>query len=97
MVPEGSLLWTQELATGPYPEPDVSNPHLPILLLKVDYNSILPSLRLLSGPFLSGFRPKFFLESAISGFHRSVCSVRTYLPATCQNYIIFFIIFRNIV
>jgi hypothetical protein len=29
MKPEGSLLCTQELATGPYPESDESSPHLP--------------------------------------------------------------------
>jgi hypothetical protein len=29
--PEGSLLYFQGPATGPYPEPDESNPHLPIL------------------------------------------------------------------
>jgi hypothetical protein len=27
MEPEGSLSWSQEPATGPYPEPDESNPH----------------------------------------------------------------------
>jgi len=27
MVPEGSLPYSQELATDPYPEPDESNPH----------------------------------------------------------------------
>jgi len=32
MVPEGSLLCSQEYTTGPYPEPDASSPHLPTLL-----------------------------------------------------------------
>jgi hypothetical protein len=27
MKPEGSLLYSQERATGPWPEPDESNPH----------------------------------------------------------------------
>jgi hypothetical protein len=29
MEPEGSLSCSKELATGPYPEPDASSPHLP--------------------------------------------------------------------
>jgi hypothetical protein len=29
MESEGSLLYSQKPATGPYPEPDESNPHLP--------------------------------------------------------------------
>jgi hypothetical protein len=33
MEPEGSLLHSQEPATGPYPEPDEPNPHLPTLFL----------------------------------------------------------------
>jgi hypothetical protein len=31
MESEGSLPCPQEPATGPYPEPDASNPHLPNL------------------------------------------------------------------
>jgi hypothetical protein len=31
MEPESSLPCSQELSTGPYPEPDHSNPHYPIL------------------------------------------------------------------
>jgi hypothetical protein len=31
MKPEGSLLCSRQLATGPYPEPDESNSYIPIL------------------------------------------------------------------
>jgi hypothetical protein len=31
MKPKGSLLFSQEPATGPYPKPDASSPHLPTL------------------------------------------------------------------
>jgi hypothetical protein len=33
MEPEGSLQCSQQPATGPYPEPDASNPQLPTLFL----------------------------------------------------------------
>jgi len=31
MEPEGSLPYSQESTTGPYPKPDASNPQLPTL------------------------------------------------------------------
>jgi hypothetical protein len=34
MEPVGSLLCSQEYSTGPYPEPDYSNPYHPILTLE---------------------------------------------------------------
>jgi len=33
MEPEGSLPCLQQPATGPYPEPDASSPHLPTQIL----------------------------------------------------------------
>jgi hypothetical protein len=33
MEPEGSLSCSQEPSTGPYPEPDKSNPYHPILIV----------------------------------------------------------------
>jgi hypothetical protein len=34
MYPEGSLPWSQESTTGPYPEPDEFNSYHPILFLQ---------------------------------------------------------------
>jgi hypothetical protein len=41
MEPEGSLPSLQETSTGPYPEPDQSNPSHPILS-KIDFNIVHP-------------------------------------------------------
>jgi hypothetical protein len=38
MEPGGSLPCSQELSTGPYPEPDQSSPYHPILFLKIHLN-----------------------------------------------------------
>jgi len=43
MYLEGSLPSPQQPATGPYPEPDESNPHFLTLFLKIRCNINLPS------------------------------------------------------
>jgi hypothetical protein len=35
MEPEGSLLWSQEHVSSPYPEADESNPHPPMSLTSI--------------------------------------------------------------
>jgi hypothetical protein len=41
MEPEGSILFSQQPAPGPYPEPDESSPHPQTLLFKIHMNIIL--------------------------------------------------------
>jgi hypothetical protein len=43
MGPEGSLPFSQEPASGSYPEPDASTPHLPILFKFKGSKSFLTS------------------------------------------------------
>jgi len=52
MEPEDSLQCSQEPATGPYPQPDASSPHLPTWL------SSYLQLGILNGLFPSGFLTK---------------------------------------
>jgi hypothetical protein len=48
MEPEGSLPPSQEPSTGPYPEPDRSNPHHPILSV---YSVLYSEIALSGKPF----------------------------------------------
>jgi hypothetical protein len=43
MEPEASLPWSQEPATGPYPELDEAHYNLPSCFFKIHFNVILPS------------------------------------------------------
>jgi hypothetical protein len=44
MEPEGSLLYSQQPATCPYPKADQSSPRPPSHFLKIHFNIILPSM-----------------------------------------------------
>jgi hypothetical protein len=74
MGPEGSLPSSQEPSTGPYPEPDQSSPHHPILSLLRSI-LILPThlrLGLPSGLFPSGF-PTNILYALLFAPIRATC------------------------
>jgi hypothetical protein len=63
MEPEGLLLCWQETTTSPYPEPDESNTHPPILLPKINLKvSFRIYLGILSGLFLSDFSKKYYMS-----------------------------------
>jgi hypothetical protein len=62
MEPEGSLLRSQELSTGPYPKPDESSPYHSISLRSILVLSSNLHLGITSGLFPSGFRTKILCE-----------------------------------
>jgi hypothetical protein len=62
MEPEGSLPCSQEPSTGPYPEPDQSNPAHPISLRSILLLTTRLRLGLPSGLFPSGF-PTYILHA----------------------------------
>jgi hypothetical protein len=55
MEPKGSLPYSQDPSTGPYPKPDQSNPSHPISLRSILMLSTHEGLGLPSGLFPSGF------------------------------------------
>jgi hypothetical protein len=62
MEPEGSLSCSQELSTGPYPEPDHSNPYHPTLSILILSTHLC--LHLPSGLFPSGVPPISYMHSS---------------------------------
>jgi hypothetical protein len=67
MEPEDSLPCSQKPSTGPYPEPDRSSPHHPILSLsKIYFNIAHPSyvLVFLVVSFLLAFPPVSYMHSS---------------------------------
>jgi hypothetical protein len=59
MEPKVSLPFSQEPATGPYPEPDATTPQLAILFPSILILSSHLLLGLPNGSSLQAFRPKF--------------------------------------
>jgi hypothetical protein len=80
--PEGSSRYSQEPATGPYPEPTKSTLHIPPTLLKFHSDPILPSKpRSWSELFPSGF-PNKTLYTFPSSPIRATCPANLILGIT---------------
>jgi hypothetical protein len=84
MEVECSLQCSDESATGPYPEPDESNPHLPYISLK---NILILLFLLRLGHPSSVFFPSYFPTKILCEF--LISSVR----ATCSDHHIILRIF----
>jgi hypothetical protein len=69
-TPEGSIPCSQESSTGPYPEPYQSNPHHPILPLKVPFWYCSPTYVLVFPmvSFLLAFPPISYMHSSSPPF-----------------------------
>jgi hypothetical protein len=73
MEPEGSLPCSQQPATGRYPEPDASSPHLATHFPKIHSNITFPSTpRSYNDFFPSGFPTKIVYVILISPM-RATC------------------------
>jgi hypothetical protein len=75
METEGSLPRSQEPSTGPYPEPDGSNPYNLIPLRSILILSTHLRLGLPSGPFPSGFLTNILYAFLLSYFWQTLLLV----------------------
>jgi hypothetical protein len=74
---EGSLPCSQEPSTGPYPEPDQSNPYHPILSLLIFFTHL--RIGLPSGLFLLAFLSVSYMHSSSPPFVLHVVSISSSL------------------
>jgi hypothetical protein len=81
MEPEGSLSWSREPSTGPYPEPDESNRYHPILS-KIHFNIIHPPT-----PWSSQQSLSFWLSHQCP-----ICIPLLTIRSTCPAHLLEFVI-----